>query len=190
MIADPYDYIRDTIAVRSEILDIMQPYWSDYSLGRKQVMTQVGSKEKYLYFVLEGVQRAYIEKGDKESTLVFTYPPSFSGVVDSLLLQHPSHYCLETITASKFLRIHYNDLIRFINEYRELESWIRIALTDVLSGTLQRNIELLSYSAEERFKTLLQRSPHVLNMIPHKYLASYIGVDATTFSKLLSRIKV
>jgi hypothetical protein len=37
---------------------------------------------------------------------------------------------------------------------------------------------------------LLKRSPHVLRLIPHKYLASYLGIDATTFSKLLGTIRL
>lgn len=186
----PYKYIADIVDVPAHVLEEMEPYWSECTMHRKQMVTHVGDIEKYLYFVLDGVQRAYIERDGRESTLILTYTHSFSGVLDSFLLQQPSKYCLETITASKLLRIHYNDFVKIMNKHRELETWVRVALTEVLSGTLQRNIELLSYNAEEKFKTLLHRSPHVLNMIPHKYLASYIGVDATTFSKLLSSVKL
>ena len=55
---------------------------------------------------------------------------------------------------------------------------------------LERQIELQSLSAEDRFRTLLKRRGHVLDMIPHKYLASYLGMDATNFSKLLGTVKV
>jgi len=55
---------------------------------------------------------------------------------------------------------------------------------------LERQVELLSFSAEEKFKTLLKRSPHVLQLIPHKYLASYLGIDASTFSKLLATVRI
>jgi hypothetical protein len=39
------------------------------------------------------VQRSfYVEESGKEATIVFTYPPSFSGVADSFLTQTPSLY--------------------------------------------------------------------------------------------------
>lgn len=164
--------------------------WSYREVGRKQLITNTGEVEKYLYFVLDGIQRAYVEKDGKESTLVFSYTHSFSGIVDSFLLQKPSLYNLETITRSKLLRMHYNDFIRLVEKHQDLEVWLRKALTGVLAGTLERNIELLTCNAEERFRALLKRSPHVLNLIPHKYLASYIGVDPTTFSKLLSSTRI
>lgn len=179
-----------SMGVDEDSWQAMSTCWSSIDIGRKQVLTRQGEVEKYIYFVLEGVQRAYVEHRDKDATLVFSYEGSFSGIVDSFLLQSPSKYFLETITSSSMLRMHYNDYTRLISEYRSVDSWVRNALTHTLAGTLERNIELLSFSAEERFKILLTRSPHVLNLIPHKYLASYIGVDPTTFSKLLGKVRL
>lgn len=168
----------------------MADYWQTVDVPRKQILTRVGDIERYLYFVVDGVQRAYIDRANKDATLVFSYTGSFSGILDSYLLQTPSKYYLETITKSTLLRMHYNDFSRLVDEHPLIERWLRITLTHTLAGTLERNIELLSYSAEEKFTTLLKRSPQVLNMIPHKYLASYIGVDPTTFSKLLSTVRL
>lgn len=174
----------------ADAFEALSKPWEEVSYARKQLITRVGEVEKYLYLVLEGIQRAYFQHGDKEPTLVFSFNPSFSGVIDSFFTQTPSRFSLETITHSKLVRIHYNDLNKLMQEHRSIESWVRIATTWVLAGTLERQVELMAYSAEEKFTTLLKRSPHVLNMIPHKYLASYIGVDPATFSKLLGSIKL
>lgn len=128
--------------------------------------------------------------GNKEATLVFTYPYSFSGVLDSFLMQRPSAYRLETLTSSRLLRLPHRRLMELVREYPPLETWLWNALAGVLAGTLQRQAELLTFNAAEKFTALLQRSPQVLNLIPHKYLASYIGVDAATFSRMLGSIRV
>lgn len=162
----------------------------EITVKRKEVLTREGETEQYLYLVLEGVQHAVYSHQDKEATLVFSYPYSFSGIVDSLLLQRPASCRLEALTAGKLLRLSYRRLMELMTEHRSLETWLWQALALVLAGTLQRQYELLTYSAEEKFKVLLRRSPQVLNMIPHKYLASYIGVDASTFSKLLGTVRL
>jgi hypothetical protein len=42
--------------------------WQPFSAKRKTVLTTVGETEKYLYFVLEGIQRGfYIHETDKEA---------------------------------------------------------------------------------------------------------------------------
>jgi hypothetical protein len=60
----------------------------------------------------------------------------------------------------------------------------------VLAGLIQRHHELLAFDIEERFTAFVKRSPKLLNLIPHKDLASYLGINATNFSKLLARVKI
>lgn len=165
--------------------------WQSFEAKRKVILTHEGVVEQYVYFVLEGVQRAYsIGKEGRDTTLVFSYPPSFSGVADSFLLQKPSKYYLETLTPSVFLRTSFKLLDELMLKNHAIERLMRLAISQTLSGVLERQIELQSFSTEERFRTLLKRSGHVLTMIPHKYLASYLGMDATNFSKLLATVRV
>ena len=131
--------------------------WQPFSAKRKTILTAAGETEKHLYFVAEGVQRAfYLKDDDKDATLVFTYAGSFSGVADSFLLQQPSRYFLETLTPSEFLRTTYNQMNNLIMKYHNLETFTRKLLSITLSGVLERQIELQCFSAEEKFKILLK----------------------------------
>ncbi len=194
MSPDDISILRNVVNAFGEVdedafLAFSEP-WTEVQIKRRQVLTRQGETEKYLYLVLDGVQRAYYTHGEKEVTLIFSYAGSFAGVIDSFFLQRPSAFCMEAITAGRCLRIHYNDIQRLMQEYRSIETWVRMGITQVLSDTLRRHIEILSFTAEEKFITLLKRSPHVLNLIPHKYLASYIGVDPTNFSKILGKVRL
>lgn len=54
-------------------------HWQPHIAKRKTILTAAGETERYVYFVLEGVQRAfYLGENEREATIVFTYPPSFS----------------------------------------------------------------------------------------------------------------
>lgn len=165
--------------------------WHPVEYKRKTILTSAGEIERYLYFVVEGVQRAYY-LGDKkrDATLIFSYAGSMSGIVDSFQLQQPSRYYLETLTASRLLRLSYADFDRLLARSPALERWGRLGTAAAMSGLMERYIELMTFSAEEKFRVLLTRSPHVLQLIPHKYLASYLNLDPTTFSKLLASVKL
>jgi CRP-like cAMP-binding protein len=155
------------------------------------VLTASGEIEKYLYFVTEGVQRAFFIGNDRqEATIVFTYPLSFSGIADSFLTQTPTPYFFETLTASKFIRTTYKQVEELMNEYPGIQKLILKTTAFALKGVLARQAELQCFSAEEKFTTLLKRSPHLLQLIPHKYLASYVGIDPTTFSKLMGSVRL
>ena len=165
--------------------------WKPYEAKRKTVLTKAGETERYLYFVLEGVQRGfYMHDDGREATIVFSYSYSFSGIADSFLTQQPSRFFLETLTASSFLRTEYKQVNELLQRYPNFLACMFKALSHTFAGVLERQIELQCFSAEEKFRALLKRSPHVLHLIPHKYLASYLGIDATNFSKLLSTVRI
>ena len=165
--------------------------WKLVSDKRKQTLTVAGSQENYLYFVLVGVQRVfYLDDEGREATLIFTYAHSFGGVVDSFLLQQPSKYYYETLTASRFLRTPLKEVHHLMATRPAIDTFIRKALSISLSGLLERIVELQCYSSEEKYKRLLKRSPHILQLLPHKYLANYLGMDATNFSKLLNTVRI
>lgn len=165
--------------------------WKPFEARRKEIITTPGDFERYLYFVVDGVQRVYYyDQENREATLVFMYPPSFAGVLDAMMLQQPSRYYFETLTASTFLRAPFNDVLALSKTCTNIETMIHKGLSQTLSGVFERLVELQCYSSEEKFKKLLQRSPHILNLVPHKYLANYLGIDATNFSKLINKIKI
>ena len=173
-----------------ESWDAFSKIWLPVTYKRKSVITAAGEVEKYLYWVTEGVQRGFHLHHSKEATIVFTYPYSFSGIIDSFLLQQPSRYYLEALTTSSFLRASWQQVEVCRKNHPAIGELMYKSLCFTTSGILERQIELMVYSAEEKFRTLLGRSPHILQMVPHKYLASYLGIDATTFSKLLGTVKL
>lgn len=194
-LAESLQHLRDfTFAIHS----LKEDEWNDFSsiwsieeAKRKTILTTKGETEKHLYFITEGVQRAYyLTADDKEATLIFTYPFSFSGVADSFLTQTPSRYFFETLTQSEFLKTTHSKVAALLDRYPNFERFIRLATSHALKGALERQVELQTFTAEQKFTTLLTRSPQVLRLIPHKYLASYLGIDAATFSRLLSTVRV
>ncbi len=161
--------------LRGSFFPLAAPEWEDFSeiwqpfeAKRKVILTSEGEVEKYIYFVLEGVQRAYaVGEDGREATLVFTYPYSFSGVADSLLLQQASRYYFETLTPGRFLRSTFRQLDELMLKHHGIERMIRLALSHTLAGVLQRQIELQSFSAEQRFRALLTRiSQQPLRSLP------------------------
>jgi CRP-like cAMP-binding protein len=184
-------FVYDIQPLKDEEWASFASAWQPFFGKRKTVLTSAGSIERHLYFVLEGVQRSfYIGKGNAESTIVFTYPYSFSGIADSFLRQTSSIYFFETLTGSSFLRTTYQQVEELMNAFPNIQTLILKATSFALKGVLERIVELQCFTAEEKFRQLLKRSPHVLNLIPHKYLASYLGIDASTFSRLLGSVRI
>ena len=185
------EFIRAAYPLPDEDWQAFSGIWEPFSAKRKEIITAAGEREKYLYFVLEGVQRIYYyDERDRETTLVFTYAPSFGGVMDAMMLRQPSRYTYETLTPSLFLRAPYEEVEALMKSSPVVETMVRVGVIHALSGLLERMVEIQCYSSEDKFRKLLQRSPHILQLIPHKYLANYLGIEPTNFSKLINKIRI
>jgi len=177
--------------ITDEDWELFVPIWQTVSVSRKVNLTRPGLIENHVYFVLDGIQRLYhLDNEGKESTIILTYGDDFGGVLDSFLLQMPSRFYYETLSKSAFIRCNYSDFEAVLSLRPKLRAVFDKALHLAFSDTMMRLVELQSLSSEEKFKRLLNRSPHILNLIPHKYLANYIGIDATNFSKLINTVKI
>jgi len=77
--------------------------WQPFSCKRTTILTAAEETERHLYFVTEGVQRSfYLTPKHEETTIIFTYRYSFSGIAYSFLIQTPSFYYLEAVTPANF----------------------------------------------------------------------------------------
>ncbi|HEX2608311.1 MAG TPA: Crp/Fnr family transcriptional regulator [Flavisolibacter sp.] len=184
-------FIDQAMPLKEAEWEAFAAIWLPFAAKRKEVLTRAGETERHLYFVLEGVQRSFVDgPGSKEATIVFTYPYSFSGVADSFLTQTPSSCCFETLTSSRFLRTSYQQLHNLMQDHSAIKDLVLKLTAFALKGVIERQVEIQCFSAEEKFRQLLSRSPHVLHLIPHKYLASYLGLDPATFSRLLGTVRI
>ncbi|MGB4769987.1 MAG: cyclic nucleotide-binding domain-containing protein [Chitinophagaceae bacterium] len=181
--------INQIYPISAEAMEEMCSIWAPFYAGRKELITRTGETERYIYVVLDGVQRVYYsDEQDREATILFTYTPSFGGVLDSFLLQTPSRYHCEALTPSHFLRTTYQQFSAVRDKHHSAEGLVSKGLAGVIGGLEERLVEIQCFSSEDKLRSLLKRSPHILQLVPHKYLASYLGIDATNFSKLLAKI--
>lgn len=175
--------------LETEAMDALLDGWQEVHFKRNEIITQAGQVQRDMLFMVEGLQRSYYIKNDREFVIAFTYPPSFSGIPESFLTQQPSKYFLQAVTDGKMLKLPWERLEAACLAHPSIERLLRQATAQVLGGLVQRHYELLAFSMEERFLAFMERSAHLINLVPHKQLASYLGIDPTNFSKLLNSRK-
>ena len=153
------------------------------------LITVAGQIQRELYFVKSGVQMSFFDAENKTYVIAFTYSPNICAIPESFSFQIPSKYFLTCLTESELEYIGFDDLQKLFDQSQEIERLFRRMTEAVLAGLINRHIELHSKTIEERYKTFCQRSPHLLQLVPHKYIASYLGIDPTNFSKLFNSVK-
>lgn len=158
--------------------------------SKGQLIISPGEVERELYFVASGIQMSYFETERKQQVLAFTYPPGICAIPGSFSFQQPSEYFVTAISDSEMYGILHKDLETIFQSSRRIETEFRKMTEAILAGVIQRHIELHTLSIEERFRQFCKRSPHLLNAVSHKFIASYLGIDPSNFSKLYNTIRI
>lgn len=149
-----------------------------------------GQVQKYAYYVKKGVQMSYFDSGAKQHVIAFTYPPGFCAIPESFSFQKPSTCYLKCLSESEFQYISFQVLQQLFDQSPQLERLFRKMTEAILAGFIRRHLELHALTIQERFQAFTERSPHLLQVVPHKYIASYLGIDPTNFSKLFNSVKI
>ncbi len=174
----------------TSVLDSLNKHFRQISAKKGEILLKPGDVQRDLYFVRKGVQMSYYDTDSKLYVMAFTYPPGLCADPRSFTKQVSSECFIECLTDSEFDVVSYVQLQSLFEENRALETHFRKMTEDLLSGVIQRHVELATLSIEERFTLFCKRSPHLLHLVSHKYIASYLNINSTNFSKLYNSIKI
>jgi CRP-like cAMP-binding protein len=149
-----------------------------------------GETQHELYFVQRGVQMAYMDCAAKTQVVAFAYPPDWWAIPGSFALQVPSRYSVMCLLDSDVLYLTFDELQCLFDQSQAIERFFRLQTEGALARLVNRQFDLLTLSMGERYRAFCKRSPHLLQLIPHKYIASYLGIDPTNFSKLFNQVRI
>jgi CRP-like cAMP-binding protein len=184
-----FEYFRLFYPINPADYDLLTDNLKTKTFKKGDFITVPEQVQKELYFVKSGVQMSYFDANDKTHVIAFTYFPNLCAIPESFSFQAPSKYFLTCLTDSELEYITFEELQKLFDRSQQLERLFRKITEFVLAGMINRHIELHSLTIEQRYKIFCRRSPHLLQLVPHKYIASYLSIDPTNFSKLFNTVK-
>jgi CRP-like cAMP-binding protein len=106
----------------------------------------------------------------------------------SLLSQKPGTLNIEALEDSDTLLLSKVNQEKLYHDIPKFERFFRIITENSLVSYQQRIIDNLSLPAEERYHNFCRRYPTLINTLPKKQIASYIGVTPEFFSRMQHRM--
>lgn len=172
---DLKDYLRDNLVTR-ELLK------KDYLLKRGQVC-------EYIYFVEQGLLRCFYEKNDEQITSWFMKEEDVIISVNSFFNQIPSEENIVALERTLIHGIHFKQLQELYIRFIEFNIVGRILTTQYYILSEERLYFMRRERARDRYLYLLRTQPDLLQRAPLKYIASYLGINLETLSRIRSEIK-
>ena len=168
----------------SQAKDSIQSIISEIKVKKNHDLQSIGQTCKTIYFVKEGVARIYYYKDGKDITEYFAFENDLIIRAESLFTGKPSHKAIQSISDTNFIGISSNQLFGLFDQHRDIERLFHKVVENSYVEAINRLEGLQFHSAEERYHSLIEKSPEVVRQIPLKHIASYLGITQVSLSRI------
>lgn len=176
-------FLMQYAPLSADDLVMLIPKFKSKLIKKNEFLLKEGDVCKDLVFVEKGCLRLYYIHDDMEVSVWFALNNNSAIEIHSFISQTPSNYFLQAIEDTSILYLPKTEIDKLYISYPVMQELMRRYWEDVILNLLQRFTALEKDSAEKRYLDLLNK-PELLQTIPQKYLASFIGVTPTSLSRI------
>jgi CRP-like cAMP-binding protein len=169
---------------------LSHPFWQKKNYKRGEFYNEYKNVCKHLGFILDGVFRAYyIDADSAEEKNVFFFSQNQMVVsYKSFVTQTPCNYYTESMTESTILYIHYDQLNKLYGQSHQWEKFGRLVAETAFNIAMTRAEHFLFLTPEQRYLELIEKHPDIFNNIPLYHIASYLGIQGPSLSRIRKRM--
>lgn len=177
--------IRKTIKLsEQEALDLLNDMTS---VRFKRGETIDGQNEllQNVIFIASGSARTYYIENDREHNFAFSFGPHLLIVPHTLIQAGDYRVFVQFMEPTEVCYVPMKRVGQIIDESENSYKLISVGLIKYLEF-LERHMLLLRMPATERYRTIVENNPHILDVVTITQLASYLNVTKETLYRIRS----
>ncbi len=154
---------------------------------KRSYLLQAGQVSNGIHFLDTGIVRCFYDHEASEICIWFMDAGNFIISVESFLQQVKSCQYIQAIEDCTTWSISYTELQETYLKFPEFNLH-RAALLEKYYVESERRQRMLSlHTAIERYVQFMETQPQIALQIPAKYIASYLNIDETYFSRIKAK---
>lgn len=179
------DYFESYVSLSEDEKIIISNAYEPYDVSKKAFLFKQGERCEIEAFVVSGALRVFnTDKNGNEHVLNFALPNWWVGDLTSFAEGTPSLFNVQALEDSELLIISPEKKEVLLRQIPALERMFRIIIQKHLASFQRRFLSAISESAEQRYMNLLERIPHIEQLVPQYQIASYLGILPESLSRL------
>ncbi|NVO01371.1 MAG: Crp/Fnr family transcriptional regulator [Bacteroidetes bacterium] len=182
------DWLKDVPFMSEEDGLFFEPFLKKKIIKEKEIILSEGNICKEVGFVNYGGFRIYYLSEGKEINTKFIFENQFITDYNSFLQEKPSKYFIEALEKSEIVTFNLSVLQNAYNHSHNWERFGRLMAEQLYKMITQRAESFLFLDGEQRYLQILENEPHLLNRVPLYHIASYIGLEKESLSRLRKKI--
>lgn len=183
------EFIKSIYPINQAVEDFILRNSFRRKVMRGKFLLKPGDMCTKYYFIHKGILRAYIKHGNKEITTWINPELEITTSIRSMSRQEPSREYIQAIEDCELIEMEFEAMFYLYEQFPEMNTVGRKLLEEYYAGAEERAFVSRIPNAETRYHHFVESRPELINRIPMKYIASYLGMTVETLSRLRSKKK-
>lgn len=183
-----FQHLKSFHQLTAEALQALQEAFTELELSKNELLVAEGKIARSWYFLKKGCVRGYYNVDGKEITHWFGFENDFVTSFHSFITQQPAVENVQLMENSTVYALRRDTMLALFNEHHDIERLARIAYEKYYIRLEERYVNAQFKTAAERYKNLMEQTPHILERVPLGYIASYLGISQETLSRIRAKI--
>jgi CRP/FNR family transcriptional regulator, anaerobic regulatory protein len=158
------------------------------TITKHEFFVKEGQVVNDMAIVHTGAFRMYFTYQEREQTGHFMFEGQWMGDYESFLTRKPAANNVEALEDSEVFCLSYDKMQELYQMGAHYERFGRLIAEYVYLVAMNSYKSLLLKTAEERYIELLHTQPHILERLPQHYIASYLGIQAPSLSRIRNKL--
>lgn len=158
------------------------------TIAKNEFFVREGQVANEMAVVFKGAFRMYFTYKEREQTGHFMFEGQWIGDYESFLSRKPAANNVEALEDSEVFCLSYDKMQAMYKMGAQYERFGRLIAEYVYLVAMNSYKSLLLKTAEERYLELLETQPHILERLPQHYIASYLGIQAPSLSRIRNKL--
>lgn len=178
-------YFHSLFPIEKEVVEKITEKFSDFNMDKNTVLLQKDAISTKTYFLEAGYMRSYIVNEDHEeiTTNIFI-APCFVNDFLSFFQKQPIKETYQTITDCSFWETDLQNVQNNFHNIPDFREFSRLLFVMNYAKLHDRLIEMASEKAETRYMNLVKNKAPILQNVPLKVIASYLGITDSSLSRI------
>jgi CRP-like cAMP-binding protein len=181
------NYINQIYPLRPEIVRFMLDRTYFKKVPKGKYLLKPGEICGHYYYIHKGVLRSYMKFGTKEITIWINPENEITTAIRSISNNKPADEFIQAIEDAELVVIPFGAMQEIYERFPEMNMVGRKLLEEYYAASEERVYICRIPDARSRYQHFMETRQELVNRIPLKYIASYLGITLETLSRLRAK---
>ena len=189
MLDNFFNKLSKTISLTEADKTIFRQHVIVKKLRKRQYLLQEGEICKYVAFVSKGMLRSYlVDEKSNEHIMQFAPEGWFISDLYSFITEDSSNINIEAIESSELILISKTAHVFLENAVPEFFKFNYMQYRGAYISLQKRLTDMFTLSTEEKYTKMLNIYPDIMQRVPQRMIASYLGLTPETLSRVRKKL--